>query len=48
VWKGKPENVEAAQKALYERCKANGEAALGKYKGGSGSTKSDYVANYTY
>lgn len=48
VWKGKPENVEAAQKALYERCKANGEAALGKYEGGSGSTKSDYVANYTY
>ena len=48
VWKGKPENVEAAQTALYERCKANGEAALGKYEGGSGSTKSDYVANYTY
>ena len=47
-WQGKAENVEAAQKALYERCKANGEAALGKYEGGTGSTKSDYVANYTY
>lgn len=47
-WKGKPENVQKAQDALFERCKANGEAALGKYKGGTGSTKSDYVANYTY
>ena len=48
AWSGKPENVEAAQKALLERASANGAAALGKYEGGSGSTASDFVANYRY
>ena len=47
-WKGKPEGVAGAQASLLERCKSNGEAALGKYEGGVGSTKSDYVANYRY
>jgi fructose-bisphosphate aldolase class I len=47
-WGGKPENVEKAQAALLERCKSNSEAALGKYKGGKGSTESDFVANYKY
>ena len=47
-WAGKEENVEAAQGILLERCGAASTAALGKYEGGSGSTKSDYVANYVY
>lgn len=47
-WQGKKENWGKAQASLLERCKANSEAALGKYKGGKGSTQSDYVANYTY
>ena len=48
AWLGKPENVEAAQQALLERCKANGQAALGKYEGGSGSTADLHVKNYVY
>lgn len=48
AWSGKPENVPAAQAALLERAKANGEAALGKYAGGTGSTQTDFVANYKY
>lgn len=48
AWGGKPENVKAAQEALLERCTSNGTAALGTYGGGSGSTESDYVANYRY
>jgi fructose-bisphosphate aldolase class I len=48
VWQGKEENVKAAQDALLVRAKANGEAALGTYQGGSGSTESDFVANYRY
>jgi len=48
TWKGKKENVEAAQKILFERCQASSQAALGKYQGGQGSTDSDYVANYVY
>lgn len=31
TWMGKPENVEAAQKALYKRAKNNSAAALGMY-----------------
>jgi len=37
TWGGKKENKEAAQKILLERAKANSEAQLGKYKGGSAS-----------
>lgn len=48
AWKGKAENVANAQATLLVRCKANGDASLGKYVGGSGSTKSDFVANYKY
>ena len=51
VWKGKSENVKAAQDALKVRAKANSEAALGKYKGGaagSAANQSLYVKNYSY
>lgn len=48
AWSGKPENVQAAQAVLIERAKANSEASVGKYAGGSGSTSSEYVANYKY
>ena len=48
AWQGKPENVPVAQEAFLKACKANSEAALGKYAGGSGSTESDFVANYRY
>jgi fructose-bisphosphate aldolase class I len=50
TWQGKKENVEAAQKALYVRAKANSEATLGKY-GGSASnmgTESLHVKDYKY
>lgn len=32
AWAGKPENVKAAQQALYKRAKLNSLACLGKYK----------------
>jgi len=48
AWQGKPENVAAAQAALLTRAGANGSAALGKYAGGTGSTASDFVADYKY
>jgi len=48
AWKGKQENVKAAQEALMTRCKANSDASMGKYEGGTGSTKSDFVKNYMY
>lgn len=48
AWLGKEENVEAAQKALLTRAKANGLANLGKYEGGSGEDESLYVPNYSY
>jgi len=48
AWVGKEENVKAAQAVLLERANANGAAAKGEYKGGSGDTASTYVANYTY
>lgn len=35
AWGGKDESVEAGQKALLERAKANSEAQLGKYQGSS-------------
>jgi len=31
VWQGKPENTEAAQKALHKRAKLNGAASYGRY-----------------
>ena len=48
TWQGKAENVAAAQAALLERARANGLASMGQYEGGSGSTQSDFVANYKY
>lgn len=36
TWSGKAENVDNAQTAFLVRCKANSEATLGKYGGGSG------------
>jgi len=48
AWGGKKENAEAAQAILLERAEANGSAQLGKYAGGTGSTASDFVANYRY
>ncbi|XP_004139771.1 fructose-bisphosphate aldolase, cytoplasmic isozyme 1 [Cucumis sativus] len=51
VWSGKKENVEKAQAAFLERCKANSDATLGKYGGGSGggvASESLYEAGYKY
>eukprot|EP01053_Blabericola_migrator_P012358 Blabericola_migrator_1__12357@NODE_774_length_6567_cov_442_935846_g550_i0_p3_GENE_NODE_774_length_6567_cov_442_935846_g550_i0NODE_774_length_6567_cov_442_935846_g550_i0_p3_ORF_typecomplete_len357_score102_37Glycolytic/PF00274_19/3_4e144PEP_mutase/PF13714_6/0_17_NODE_774_length_6567_cov_442_935846_g550_i0481118 len=48
AWQGKPENTEAAQKALMERAAANGQAQLGKYEGGVSSTGSLYEKGYVY
>jgi len=48
AWQGKAENIAAAQKVLLTRAEANGSAALGKYGGGTGSTQSDFVADYKY
>lgn len=51
IWSGKKENVEKAQEAFLERCKANSEATLGKYGGGSGgeaASLSLYEAGYKY
>ncbi|KAG5120559.1 hypothetical protein JHK84_038899 [Glycine max] len=51
TWGGKKENVAKAQEAFLARCKANSDATLGKYVGGSGSgltSESLYVKNYKY
>jgi fructose-bisphosphate aldolase class I len=48
AWLGKPENVKAAQDVFFARCKANSEATLGKYAGGTGSTESLHVKSYVY
>lgn len=48
AWGGKEENVKAAQETLIGRAKANSEATLGQYAGGTGETTSQYVANYSY
>ncbi|KAK8455856.1 hypothetical protein SEVIR_4G229900v4 [Setaria viridis] len=51
-WLGKKENVAAAQATFLVRCKANSEAALGKYAGsGAGdaaASESLYVKGYKY
>lgn len=51
-WQGKPENVEAAQKALLVRAKANSEANRGVYGGsaaGAGAASASlHVAGYSY
>mmetsp|Transcript_26004 Transcript_26004/g.41195 ORF Transcript_26004/g.41195 Transcript_26004/m.41195 type:complete len:102 (+) Transcript_26004:1336-1641(+) len=52
VWKGKKDNVGAAQKMLLLRARANGDANLGKYTGyakdAGVANKSLYVKNYAY
>ncbi|CAN1146361.1 Fructose-bisphosphate aldolase 5, cytosolic [Linum perenne] len=52
TWGGKKENVEKAQAAFLERCKANSDATLGKYAGGSDAgglaSESLYVKGYKY
>jgi fructose-bisphosphate aldolase class I len=51
AWKGKKENVAAAQKVLFERARANGLAQRGKYTGeaaSSDSSQSLYQKSYTY
>jgi len=48
AWKGDKANVPAAQQALLVRCKANSEASVGKYAGGTGSTESLFVKDYKY
>ncbi len=52
TWQGKKENVEAAQKALLVRAKANSDAQLGKYdpasEGSSEAAQSMYEKGYKY
>ncbi|KAI3677207.1 hypothetical protein L1987_86830 [Smallanthus sonchifolius] len=52
AWGGKDENVKKAQDAFLARCKANSEATLGKYQGGSGlsegASESLHVKDYKY
>jgi len=51
AWKGKKENVAAAQAEFLKRAKANSEAVLGQYKGetsGGSSSESLYEKNYKY
>jgi len=51
TWKGHKENVVAAQAVFLQRARANGEASLGKYKGGAGgesASQSLFVSNYVY
>lgn len=50
-WAGRKESVAAAQAAFLVRCKANSEATLGKYTGGSSdgaASESLYVKGYKY
>ncbi|GBG81373.1 hypothetical protein CBR_g32047 [Chara braunii] len=51
AWRGKVENVPAAQQTFYVRAKANGEATLGKYGGApavEGASESLHVKDYKY
>ena len=48
AWEGKPENVKLAQEVFLKIAKANGEATLGKYAGGAGSSESLHVKSYVY
>lgn len=52
TWKGLDENVEASQKVLLHRAKANGDAQLGKYSGQeegyADASKSLFVAKHAY
>ncbi|KAI3990070.1 hypothetical protein MKX01_013556 [Papaver californicum] len=51
AWQGRPENIEAAQKALLIRAKANSLAQLGRYSAAGeneGAKKGMFVKGYTY
>jgi fructose-bisphosphate aldolase class I len=51
TWKGQPENIEAAKKALLIRAKANSLAQLGKYSAegeAEEAKKGMFVKGYTY
>jgi len=51
AWQGKDANIEAAQKTLLHRAKANGNAQLGKYQGeneAAAAAESLFVKNHAY
>ncbi|PKU60480.1 putative fructose-bisphosphate aldolase 3, chloroplastic [Dendrobium catenatum] len=51
TWKGQPENVETAQKALLIRAKANSMAQLGRYSAegeNEEAKKGMFQKGYTY
>jgi fructose-bisphosphate aldolase class I len=51
TWQGRPENVEAAQKSLLVRAKANSLAQLGRYSAegeNEEAKKGMFVKGYTY
>lgn len=51
TWGGKKENVGKAQEAFLVRCKANSDATLGKYTGGTAgglASESLFVKGYKY
>ena len=51
AWKGKPENVKAAQDVFIHRARCNGLAALGKYEGeesAGAAAKSLFVKDHQY
>ncbi|XWS09605.1 hypothetical protein CRYUN_Cryun39dG0004000 [Craigia yunnanensis] len=51
TWAGKKENIAKAQEAFLLRCKANSDATIGKYSGGSDgglASESLFVKGYKY
>ncbi|CAI8023011.1 Fructose-bisphosphate aldolase C [Geodia barretti] len=51
AWRGKPENVKAAQEVFIHRARCNGLAALGKYEGeesAGAAAKSLFVKDHQY
>ncbi|KAI6239076.1 Fructose-bisphosphate aldolase [Aphelenchoides fujianensis] len=51
AWQGKDENIEAAQRTLLHRAKANGDAQQGKYEGeneAANAAESLFVKNHAY
>jgi len=48
AWKGQKENIPKAQQAFLARAKANSEAQLGKYGGGSSGNQSLFQEGYKY
>lgn len=51
AWQGKDENIDAAQKVLLHRAKANGDAQQGKYTtedDAASAAESLFVKNHAY